>query len=191
MPSKSSRRAGRASGRAGGCDALRAPPSPARRAAAGTPARAPARSCRSKPSQALDHTEADGVDERVRLDRPLEEALVRLVPVLHRLEALALVAGKLNVDVLCRDHARLGDLDDRARSSGLVLDHEAVTRAGCRIILEDAVETRGCRLVTREHRLDQPATQVGSRIAEPEFRQLAQRTSASTRSLARDAGSRS
>jgi len=114
-----------------------------------------------------------------------------LVPVLHRLEALALVARELEVDLARGNDSSLGHLDDRARRAGLVLDDEPVARVGSRVVLERAVQARRCRLVAGQDRLDELPPQVRSGVAEPELRQIGQRTSASMRSLASAAGSRS
>ena len=114
-----------------------------------------------------------------------------LVPVLDRLEALTLVARELEVDLGGGNDPRLGNLDDRARRAGLVLDDEPVAWVGSRVVLERAVQARRCRLVAGQDRLDEPPPQIRSGVAEPELRQIGQRTSASMRSLASGAGSRS
>jgi len=116
---------------------------------------------------------------------------VGLVPVPHRLETLSFVARKLEVDLARRNDASLGHLDDRAGRAGLVLDDEPVAWVGGRVVLERAVQAGRCRLVAGEDRLDEPPPQVRSGVAEPELRQIGQRTSASMRSLASAAGSRS
>ena len=77
-----------------------------------------------------------------------------LVPVLHRLEALALVARELDVDLARGNDSSLGHLDDRAWRAGLVLDDEPVARVGSRFVLEHAVQARRCRLVAGQDRLE-------------------------------------
>src|SRR5919198_6130036 len=130
----------------------------------------------------------DRLDERLVGDRQLEDPLVRHPPVLHRLEALALVPRELEVDLAGGDDPRLSHLDDCARPSFFVLDDEAVAVLRRRIL---AVEPRSRRLLAREHRLDETAAKVGSRIPEAELRQLRHRTRPCNSLLLRGWGARS
>src|SRR5215211_1420331 len=103
-------------------------------------------------SKPLDHPETDRLDKRLVGKRLLEEALVRLAPLVERLEPLALVTHELEVELPCRDHARLDHLDHGPRRALPVLDD--VPGAGLRRLI-CSVEAGGGCLVARKHGLDE------------------------------------
>jgi putative membrane protein len=124
----------------------------------------------------LDQAEALGNDQRVVVDVVLgPEAFVRAAPVLDGLEALALVAGELEIDVACAHDPDLGRLDHGHGPVVEVEQREALTELGQRLVGERSVvgsKPGGGRLVAAKDRVDELAAQVGARVAELERREF-------------------
>src|SRR6185437_3932924 len=81
----------------------------------GPPGDAVRRALPGGPLQFFLDDEPESDDLGLRQDRLVEERFVGFAPVVHRLEAFALVACELDVDLGGGNEPRFGDADDRDR----------------------------------------------------------------------------